>query len=120
MSSEQYSPLDTTLPFFSNQILQDISTHPTRAKLIIPFLLHFKAIARRVKVSVQTNNAGNNVDVFFNGDLENPTRINAGGNQTFHRWIKTMRVSSLSSTAHPVLVEYDAVPVEYLPPRNRV
>ena len=119
MSYNEYSPLDTTLPFFSNQILQDISTHPTRAKLIIPFLLQFKAVARRVKVSVQTNNAGNSVDVFFNGDLENPTRIGPGGNQTFNRWIRTIRVASLSGTAHPVLVEYDAVPVQYLPPRQR-
>ena len=121
MSSEQYSPLDTTLPFFSNQIYQFISTSPTREKLIIPFLLKYKAIARRVKVTV-TNQQGSedNVDVFFNGDLENPTRINGGQNQTFNRWIKHIRVVSTSGTTHPVLVEYDAVPVEYLPPRNRV
>ena len=49
----------------------------------------------------------NSLDVYFNGDLENPTRINGGQNQTFNRWIRTMRVVSTSGTAHPVLVEYD-------------
>ena len=120
MSYNEYSPLDTTLPFFSNQIYQLISTSPTRAKLIIPFLLQFKAIARRVKVTVANQQGSeDNVDVYFNGDLENPTRINGGQNQTFNRWIRSMRVVSTSGTAHPVLVEYDLVPVEYLPPKQR-
>ena len=53
-------------------------------------------------------------------DLENPSRFgNGGGSQTFNRWIKHLRVVSTSGSAHPVLVEYDAVPVEYLPPRTR-
>ena len=119
MSSEQYSPLDTTLPFFSNQIYRLI--YDDSPPLTIPFLLKFKAIARRVKITL-ANQSGSqdNVDVYFNGDLENPTRINGGGNQTFNRWIKHIRIVSTNDTFHPVLVEYDAVPVEYLPPKTRI
>ena len=84
-------------------------------------MLKFKAIARRVKVTVyQQQGTEDNVDVYFDGSLENPTRISGGGSQTFNRWIKHLRVVSTSGSAHPVLVEYDAVPVEYLPPKTRI
>ena len=119
MSSEQYSPLDTTLPFFSNQIYEFISSGGK--PIVIPFLLKFKAIARRVKVTVyQQSGTEDNVDVYFDGSLENPTRISGGGSQTFNRWVKSIRIVSTRPTTHPVLVEYDAVPVEYLPPKTRV
>ena len=117
MSSEQYSPLDTTLPFFSNQ---ELLTYQTPQ--IIPFLLKFKAIARRVKITLY-DNAGQYTDVYFDGDQANPTRIASKGNETFNKWIKTIRLvgqGGTGSAAHNALVEYDLVPVEYLPPRTRV
>ena len=119
MSSEQYSPLDTTLPFFSNQIFQELSL--TEAPLIIPFLSKLKGIARRIKITV--NAAQGNEDrilVYFNGDLENPSVIAGGSNQTFNRWVKTIRLQGQNPSRHGVLVEYDVVPVEYLPPKTRV
>ena len=119
MSSEQYSPLDTTLPFFSNQVYEFINANSK--PIVIPFLLQFKGIARRVKVSViQSSGSDDTVNVYFNGDLENPVNIGGGGSQTFNRWIKHIRVvSTRAGSIHPVTVEYDVVPVEYLPPKQR-
>ena len=115
MSSEQYSPLDTTLPFFSNQELLHYNPPVT-----IPFLLKFKGIARRVKITLYAN-AGQHTDVYFNGDLANPTRINENTNQVFNRWIKSVRLVGQGglTTNHVALVEYDVVPVGYLPPKPR-
>ena len=120
MSSEQYSPLDTTIPFFSNEIAKSFRNQD--GPFIIPFLLKFKAIARRVKITVyQQQGNEDNVDVYFDGDLENPSRINGGGAETFNRWTKHLRIVSNSPTSnHPILVQFDLVPVEYLPPKTRV
>ena len=116
MSSEQYSPLDTTIPFFSNQEL--LNYNPP---VNIPFLLKFKAIARRVKISLY-DNANQYTDVYFNGDLANPSRINTNSSQVFNKWIKSVRLVGQGgiTTNHIALVEYDLVPVEYLPPKPRV
>ena len=41
--------------------------------------------------------------------------------QTFNRWVKSLtnRLANNGTTNHYVQVQYDVVPVEYLPPRTR-
>ena len=118
MSSEQYSPLDTTLPFFSNQIRSVIHEN---APITIPFLLKFKGIARRVRVIAESAAGTDDIlSIYFDGDLENPTKISGGSSATFNRWVKSLRITSQDDTNHYVQVQYDVVPVGYLPPRTRV
>ena len=117
MSSEQYSPLDTTLPFFSNQIRSSINRNDP---ITIPFLLKFKGIARRVKIIAEAASGNQDiVSIYFDGDLENPTRISGGSSETFNRWVKSVRLTSQDGVNHYVQVQYDIVPVEYLPPKPR-
>ena len=120
MSSEQYSPLDTTLPFFSNQISQKVFTSSLSGvqDLIIPFLLKFKGIARRIRVSVPVLQGS--VRVYFDGDRNNPYIMSTSQTQTFTRWTKSVRVNYTGNPSVSVLVEYDVVPVQYLPPKTRV
>ena len=40
--------------------------------------------------------------------------------QTFTRWTKSVRINYTATPQVSVLVEYDVVPVQYLPPRTRV
>ena len=116
MSSEQYSPLDTTLPFFSNQIEFKISSN--LPPFILPFLLKFKGIARRVRITLPDVSPIPNTSVYFNGDLENPSKLSIG-TRTYNRWIKTIRFTNMSSFEFTGLLEYDVVPVQYLPPKQR-
>ena len=120
MSSEQYSPLDTTLPFFSNQVSGIVFTSEFSGiqDLIIPFLLKFKGIARRIRVSTPTLQGA--VRVYFDGDLDNPYIMGTKETQTFTRWTKSVRINYTATPQVSVLVEYDVVPVQYLPPRTRV
>ena len=117
MSYEQYSPLDTTLPFFSNQFnyrFSDIDPeHYT-----IPFLSEFKGISRRVRIVPTTSNQ--TIEVYLNGDLTNPVVVKSS--TTLSRWIKSMRISEdgrNTGTAWYGTIDYDVVPVEYLPPKQR-
>ena len=117
MSSEQYSPLDTTLPFFSNQIEFNISSN--LPAFIFPFLLKFKGIARRIRITIPDVSPNPNASVYFNGDLENPSKLSKGS-YTYNRWVTTIRFTNMSSYEFTGLMEFDVVPVEYLPPKNRV
>ena len=121
MSSEQYSPLDTTLPFFSNQVIGKAFTSNAgvRTDFILPFLLKFKGIARRVKITVPSVGS-NSIKVYFNGDLENPSTLRSTQSQVFTKWIRSLRITNDDSSSIEPLIEYDVVPVEYLPPRTRV
>ena len=110
-----------TLVFSSKlQIEQKIFTSPSAGiqDLIIPFLLKFKGIARRIRVSTPTLQGI--VRVYFDGDLDNPYIMGTKETQTFTRWTKSVRVNYTSTPSIAVLVEYDIVPVQYLPPRTRV
>ena len=116
MSSEQYSPLDTTLPFFSNQLEFKYLVKPSPVHLAI--FIKFKGIARRVRITLPNISPIPNTSVYFNGDLENPSKLSIG-THTFNKWIKTIRFTNMSSFEFTGLIEYDVVPVEYLPPRPR-
>ena len=60
------------------------------------------------------------IDVYFNGDLENPSVFKTNTSQTFERWITTLKVVPRNNfSTVPILIEYDVVPVEYLPPKQR-
>ena len=124
MSFNQYSPLDTTLPFFSNH-----DTRPggdTGEEIVLPFLLQLKAVAKRVKI---TNSSARPLEVFFNNDNSNPSLIEQ--NETtdvtvtreYKQWITSVKVVFQARGAigaqGKVEIEYDAVPVQYLPQRHR-
>ena len=65
-----------------------MTPHPCKTHHSFPVKIQGNCTQSESYSSKLINVSGNNVDVFFNGDLENPTRINAGGNQTFNKWIK--------------------------------
>ena len=111
--------MDTTLPFFSNQIEFTRSLlHTYHPFILIPFLLKFKGIARRVRITLPDVSPIPNTSVYFNGDLENPSKLSIG-TRTYNRWIKTIRFTNMSSFEFTGLLEYDVVPVQYLPPKQR-
>ena len=90
MSYNQYSPLDTTLPFFSNHLTVPSITYNTGQayEVIIPFLLEFKAIAKRIKITNRTNRG---LQIYLNNDRENhlaliKTAQPATHNKTFNQW----------------------------------
>ena len=123
MSFEQYSPLDTALPFFSNHIEVDAAK---TEEFRISFLLKFKAIARRIKI---TNSSSYRLFIYFNEDRSNPSILQKNAttssttSRTFNQWARSMRIVLTPGSSIPALryeVEYDAVPVQYLPPRDRV
>ena len=122
MSFEQYSPLDTTLPFFSNHVEVVSDTTP---EFRFSFLLKLKAVARRIKI---TNASGRALSIYFNEDRSNPAILAKNANtavttsRTFNQWSRSVRIvlGPGSNFASPYEVEYDAVPVQYLPPRDRV
>ena len=122
MSYEQYSPLDTTLPYFSTQIRNVASK--SRDDFILPFLLKYKAIARKIRISLETVQGSDDyINVYFNYDRENPVRFGNGSSviiRDFEKWITHLRIVSESSTTHYYTVESDLVPVQYLPPKTRV
>ena len=119
MSSEQYSPLDTTLPFFSNaQGFAFNGSDPLSDRFFsIAFLLKFKGIARRVTIS--HTQAGSTTYVYLNGSTVDP--IVVSGNRTLNQWISSIRIQNRNGgSTRAGIIEYDVVPVEYLPPRTRV
>ena len=122
MSFEQYSPLDTTLPFFSNQI--SLQIRAINDPFVLPILLKFKGIARRIRISLlPASGADDYLNVYFNNDLENPSRFGNGNGEivrTYEKWITHLRLVSESSNPQHIVIEYDIVPVQYLPPRTRV
>ena len=121
MSFEQYSPLDTTLPFFSNaEGFSWISTIPKENRnFTIAFLLKFKGIARRVRITnTQTSSS---VSVFLNGSTRNPIIVSGSGGRTLNQWVTSITVKdNTTGNARVGLIEFDIVPVEYLPPKTRV
>ena len=121
MSSEQYSPLDTTLPFFSNtEGFSWNSTVPlSQRNFTIPFLLKFKGIARRVRIT--NTQAASSVSVFLNGSKMDPIVVSGTGGRTLTEWVKSITVQDRTTGNSRVgLIEFDIVPVEYLPPKTRV
>ena len=127
MSFEQYSPLDTTLPFFSNHITIPSETYDQSEpyEVIVPFLLRLKAIAKRVKLTNRTNRT---LEIYLNNDRQNPSSLvknTTGANsttRTFNQWITSIRVVIPPDNLNGINleIEYDAVPVRYLPARDRV
>ena len=119
MSYNEYSPLDTTLPFFSNTegfaFNSNINLYHNEIHTIA-FLLKFKGIARRVTIS--HTQAGSTTWVYLNGSTVNP--IVVSGNRTLNQWITSIRVQNRNGgSSRTGLIEYDVVPVQYLPPRQR-
>ena len=118
MSYNEYSPLDTTLPFFSNTegFAFNSNVNISQRNSIIPFLLKFKGIARRVAIShVQAQSTS---WVYLNGSTVNPIVVN--GSRTLNQWITSIRVQNRNGgSARTGLIEFDVVPVQYLPPRQR-
>ena len=122
MSYEQYSPLDTTLPFFSNHVEVEADKIP---EFRLSFLLKFKGIARRIKITNATNRK---LFIYFNEDRSNPSILSKNATtavtttRSFNQWARSLRVvlDAGSNFASPYEVEYDVVPVQYLPARDRV
>ena len=122
MSFEQYSPLDTTLPFFSNHIEVESDKIP---EFRFSFLLKLKAVARRIKI---TNASTRALSIYFNEDRSNPSILQKNATtavtttRSFNQWARSIRIELGTGTNFPLPyeVEYDAVPVQYLPPRDRV
>ena len=124
MSFEQYSPLDTTLPFFSNH--QTITINNSEPEVSIPFLLKFKGICKKIRIDNLRDAEA--MRIYINDDRTNPITMEGVSASTprpslvLDRWIKniTFDYASSSGTFGRVEVYYDVVLVEYLPPRNRV
>ena len=118
MSYNEYSPLDTTLPFFSNTegFAFNSGVAVSERNHIIPFLLKFKGIARRVRIS--HTQAGSITHVYPNGSTANPIVID--GSRTLNQWITSIRVQNINGgSTRTGVIEFDVVPVQYLPPRQR-
>ena len=126
MSVEQYSPLDPTIPFFSNHKTIPREEYASGgAEFVIAFLLKFKAIAKRIKI---TNRTARPLLIYFNNDRENPSNLvantssNNSTTRTFNQWTRSIRIVVPDDNVNGIdlEIEYDAVPVQYLPPRDRV
>ena len=118
MSYNEYSPLDTTLPFFSNTegFAFNSNISVSQRNFTIAFLLKFKGIARRVTIS--HTQAGSTTYVYLNGSTVNP--IIVSGSRTLNQWITSIRIQNRNGgSSRTGLIEYDVVPVQYLPPRQR-
>ena len=119
MSSEQYSPLDTTLPFYSNRETFKADDIHTGELATIPFLLQLKGIARRVKI---VNGPTQELLVYFNNDNTNPAIIKGTITREFNQWIKSVRLV-VGLGGQPIIkdieIEFDIVPVKYLPNKER-
>ena len=120
MSYNEYSPLDTTLPFFSNtEGFSWISTIPRANRTFtLAFLLKFKGIARRVRITnTQTTSS---VSVFLNGSTINPIIVAGNGGRTLNQWITSITIKdNTTGNGRVGLIEFDIVPVQYLPPKQR-
>ena len=120
MSYNEYSPLDTTLPFFSNTEGFSWNSSVSRANrtFTLAFLLKFKGIARRVRIT--NTQAASSVSVFLNGSTINPIVVNGTGGRTLNQWVTSITIKDNTTGSSRVgLVEFDIVPVQYLPPRQR-
>ena len=126
MSFEQYSPLDTTIPFYSNhETIPYINSVDDETLVRISFLDKFKSIARRVKI---TNTTKRTAFIYLNGDLANPIQLgNSLGptsiSTSFNQWIRSIRIiiiaESGSGDPSGIELDYDLVHTRYLPNRER-